>query len=110
MSTDQPTPVETTYQVVVEHTVVHRVTAATPEDAAALVYEGDGNDHPKFMAVSVRSVVTADGYWTDEDLRAPLACRGGCGRRLPADQGDECARCYLDRLTRERPGLTAVQA
>lgn len=89
------------YQVVVEHVLVYAVEAETPEDAAALIEQGDDLNQPiDVVSVSVTAVVAGDGNWSDDDLRAPAPCRGGCGKTLPASSSHECTPCFLDRLDR----------
>jgi hypothetical protein len=97
-------PAEHDYLVVVEHTFTYRVSAETPEEAAAVIDQGEYEcaEQQEVIGSHVERVVAASGSWTDDDLRGPKKCAGGCGKKLAASDQNECTPCFLDRLRTER--------
>lgn len=85
------------YTVVVEVEYHHyEVEAETPEEAAAIVRDGETSGEVHDATVTK---VIADGAdtWSTEDLRQPHPCRK-CGKPMsPKFLLTECIDCYLER-------------
>lgn len=97
-------PIERPYRVIVEHTFSYRVLAESPELAAGVIDQGEYEyaDQEECLFSHVDRVVAEDGNFSDADLRGPKACKGGCGKNLPASDEDECTSCFIARLERQR--------
>ena len=92
----------TKYAVHVQVDWIYEIEADSPEDAAAQWEDEPPPLHEGECTGYSIDAVTSPGDDAGDDLRAPVPCRGGCGKQLPASRNDECIDCFMARLKRER--------
>lgn len=88
----------TKYFVHMEQYWTYEAEADSPEEAAAMIEEDGGGTRGECTGYSIDAVTSTNDPFNSEDERAPISCRGGCGKQLPASGNGECTPCLLIRI------------